>query len=329
MPRGEWVDFGLLKKLVDSAWDGGVGCEEVVVVGLASGLNQLLDLCCVNVGILTNPHKPESLPTLDALCDALVAHGCTPVLDQETARLVGEIGIPAGEFSGHVEVAAVLGGDGTMLHALSRLGNFQKPVAGINIGNLGFLTSCKDDEVDVFAAAIAEGRYTTSVRTLLEATIHREGRAAESFIALNEVTLARGDTGRLVSLHARVNGELLNDYRADGLIIATPTGSTAYSLSAGGPLIDPRAAVFVITPICPHSLSQRSLVLGDDSTIEVSGQDRDGGTTIFTVDGRDSIHLGAGDRVVVKKADRSFHLLRLEGRSFYEALRQKLGWQGV
>lgn len=216
-----------------------------------------------------------------------------------------------------------------MLHALSRLGNFQKPVAGINIGNLGFLTSCKDDEVDVFAAAIAEGRYTTSVRTLLEATIHREGRAAESFIALNEVTLARGDTGRLVSLHARVNGELLNDYRADGLIIATPTGSTAYSLSAGGPLIDPRAAVFVITPICPHSLSQRSLVLGDDSTIEVSGQDRDGGTTIFTVDGRDSIHLGAGDRVVVKKADRSFHLLRLEGRSFYEALRQKLGWQGV
>ena len=282
----------------------------------------------MNVGILANPHKPESLPTLHALRAALVAHGCSPVLDQETASLVGEIGIPAADFASHVEVAAVLGGDGTMLHALSRLGNFQKPVAGINIGNLGFLTSCKDDELDVFAAAIAQGRYTTSVRTLLNATIHRQGKPAESFIALNEVTLARGDTGRLVSLHARVNGELLNDYRADGLIIATPTGSTAYSLSAGGPLIDPSAAVFVITPICPHSLSQRSLVLGDDSTIELSAQDRDGGPTIFTVDGRDNIHIGSGDRVVVKKADRSFHLLRLEDRTFYEALRQKLGWQG-
>ena len=171
------------------------------------------------------------------------------MLDEETADLAGESGgIPAAAFSERVDIAAVLGGDGTMLHALSRLGNFEKPVAGINIGTLGFLTSCKDDELDVFAAAIAEGRYTTSVRTLLEATVHREGKPSESFIALNEVTLARGDTGRLVSLRARVNGELLNDYRADGLIVATPTGSTAYSLSAGGPLIAPGAAVFVITP---------------------------------------------------------------------------------
>ncbi len=283
----------------------------------------------MNVGILVNPHKPESLPTLHALRAALAARGWGTVLDEETAGLVGERGIPAAEFADHVQVAAVLGGDGTMLHALSRLGNFQKPVAGINIGNLGFLTSCKDNELDVFAAAIAQGRYTTSVRTLLEATIHRHGMPAESFIALNEITLARGDTGRLVSLRARVNGDLLNDYRADGLIIATPTGSTAYSLSAGGPLIDPSAAVFVITPICPHSLSQRSLVLGDDSSIELSTEEREGGPMMFTVDGRDSIHIGPSDRVVVKKADRSFHLLRLEGRSFYEALRQKLGWQGV
>jgi NAD+ kinase len=283
----------------------------------------------VNIGIFVNPHKPESLPTLHALRAALAAQGCTTVLDQETASLVGETGIPATEFSSHVQVAAVLGGDGTMLHALARLGDFQKPVAGINIGNLGFLTSCKDNELDVFAAAIAQGRYTTSVRTLLQATIHRQGKPAESFVALNEVTLARGDTGRLVSLCARVNGELLNHYRADGLIIATPTGSTAYSLSAGGPLIDPSAAVFVITPICPHSLSQRSLVLGDDSTVELSAEDRDGGPTIFTVDGRDNMPINSGDRLMVRKADRSFHLLQLEGRSFYEALRLKLGWQGV
>ena len=258
------------------------------------------------------------------------SHGCTAVLDSDTAILAGEQGgIPAAEFSSHVDIAAVLGGDGTMLHALSKLGNFEKPVAGINIGTLGFLTSFTDDELDIFAAAIASGAWSTSVRTLLEATVHRHGEASQTFIALNEVTLARGDTGRLVSLRAMVNGELLNDYRADGLIVATPTGSTAYSLSAGGPLIAPDAGVFVITPICPHSLSQRSLILSDDSMIELSSQDREAGPMIFTVDGRDNIHIERGGRIEVKKSKRSFHLLRLKGGSFYDALRQKLHWQGM
>jgi NAD+ kinase len=284
----------------------------------------------VNVGIIVNPHKSASLSTLHALRAALAAQGCSVLLDQETAALAGETGgVPAAEFSKHVEIAAVLGGDGTMLHAVSRLGDFEKPVAGINIGTLGFLTSCKDDELDIFAEAVAKNRFTTSVRTLLDATVHRHGKPPESFIALNEVTLARGDTGRLISLRAQVNGELLNDYRADGLIVATPTGSTAYSLSAGGPLISPSAGVFVITPICPHSLSQRSLVLADDSIVELSSEDRDGGPMIFIVDGRDSVRIEPGDHIEVRKASRSFHLLQLEGASFYGALRQKLHWQGV
>ncbi len=284
----------------------------------------------MNVGIIVNPHKTGSLPTLHALRAALKSRGCNTVLEEETAVFAGESGgVPASDFSSHVEITAVLGGDGTMLNALSRLGNYEKPVAGINIGTLGFLTSCKDDELDLFAAAVAEGRYTTSVRTLLEAIVYRKGKPHETFVALNEVTLARGDTGRLVSLRAQVDGELLNDYRADGLIIATPTGSTAYSLSAGGPLIAPGAAVFVITPICPHSLSQRSLVLSDDSVIGLSSEDPESGPMLFTVDGRDSTRIGPGDRIEVRKARRSFHLLRLEDHSFYQALRQKLGWQGV
>jgi NAD+ kinase len=122
---------------------------------------------------------------------------------------------------------------------------------------------------------------------------------------------------------------LLNDYRADGLIVATPTGSTAYSLSAGGPLIAPGAGVFLITPICPHSLSQRALVLSDSCVVELSSEDRDSDPMIFTVDGRDNLRIEPGDHIEVRKSHRSFHLLRLEGRSFYEALRQKLGWQGV
>jgi NAD+ kinase len=252
------------------------------------------------------------------------------VLEEQTAALAGETnGIPAIEFSREVDIAAVIGGDGTMLHAVSRLGIFEKPVAGIHVGTLGFLTSCRDDELELFAEALLSGNFTTSARTLLDAAVHRQGRPVESFTALNEITLARGETGRLVSLTARVNGELLNHYRADGLIVATPTGSTAYSLSAGGPLIAPGAAVFLITPICPHSLSQRALVLSDSCVVGLSSDDHDSAPMLFTVDGRDTVRIGGGDHIEVRKSPRSFHLLRLEGRSFYEALRQKLGWQGV
>ncbi|MBC7979010.1 MAG: NAD(+)/NADH kinase [Armatimonadetes bacterium] len=284
----------------------------------------------MSVGIIANPHKLGSVPTLLALRSALAARGITTVLEEETAALVGESGgIPAKSFAQLVEIAAVIGGDGTMLHALARLGDFDKPVAGINVGTLGFLTSCKDDELDVFSASIADGKFTTSARTLLDVTVRRSGQLDASFVALNEVTLARGVTGRLISLRARVNGELLNDYRADGLIVATPTGSTAYSLSAGGPLISPDAAVFLITPICPHSLSQRALALSDSCVIELSLVDHESGPMLFTVDGRDSVRIEQGDLIEVKKSVKSFHLLRLEGSSFYEALRKKLGWQGV
>lgn len=284
----------------------------------------------MNVGILANPHKPGSIPTLHALRSALAAQDIHCLLEEQTAILAGERGgIPAAAFPREVDLAAVIGGDGTMLHALSQFGDFAKPVAGINVGTLGFLTSCKDDELDVFAAALATGRFATCARTLLEATVHHPGQPAVSFTALNEITVTRGATGRLVSLQARVNGELLNDYRADGLIVATPTGSTAYSLSAGGPLIAPGAGVFLITPICPHSLSQRALVLADSCLVELSSLDHDSQPMLFTVDGRDSVRIVPGDRIEVRKSARSFRLLRLEGQSFYLSLRQKLGWQGL
>jgi NAD+ kinase len=284
----------------------------------------------VTVGILLNPLKAGSVPTLVALEQALREEGIETLLDERSAVIAGRNdAISAAEFSQHVDVAAVIGGDGTMLHAVSRLGDFEKPVAGINIGTLGFLTTCTDAEMPQFARALAAGRYATSARMLLTATVQRSGKPQMEFTALNEITLARGDTGRLISLRALVNGELLNNYRADGLIIATPTGSTAYSLAAGGPLIAPGAAVMLITPICPHSLSQRALVLPDDSVVELSCEDHDKAPMLFTVDGRESIRIGEGDSIEVRKSERSFNLLRLEGSSFYEALRSKLGWQGV
>jgi len=283
----------------------------------------------VKVGILANPQKPDARRVIPALRAALAARGIESVLETDTAAWLGEAGgIPGKEFATQVDVAVAMGGDGTMLNAVAKLGVFEKPVAGLNLGTLGFLTSCTDDELDLFAGSLAEGRFSTSRRTLLEATVFDNGSASETFFALNEITLARGQTGRLVSLLATVNGELLNHYRADGLIVSTPTGSTAYSLSAGGPLIDPASGVFLITPICPHSLSQRSLVVCDNSEIVLAPEKADEGAMLFTVDGRETVSIEAGSRIVVKKSTRTFHLLRLEGRTFYEALRQKLKWHG-
>jgi NAD+ kinase len=284
----------------------------------------------LKIGILANPHKPEALQTLRALRVALEARACTVILDEQTAALAGEPGgVPPAEFCHQVDLAAVLGGDGTVLDALARLGDFTKPLAGVNIGRLGFLTSCTDTELEAFAEAVTTGHFQTSERSLLEAVIHRVGQEGERFIALNEITLARGETGRLVSVVATVNGELLNHYRADGLIVATPTGSTAYSLSAGGPLIAPSAGVFVITPICPHSLSQRSLVLSDQAVVRLAPESAETSPMLFTADGRDTTRIEPGDWIEIRKAPQVLHLLMLEDHSFYQALRQKLRWQGL
>ncbi|MEI7929163.1 MAG: NAD(+)/NADH kinase, partial [Verrucomicrobiales bacterium] len=170
----------------------------------------------MKVGIIANPRKHDARQAIVELRGALARRGIESVLETATAGWFGEPdGIPGREFAGLVDAVAVLGGDGTMLNAVACLGVFEKPVAGINLGTLGFLTSCTDNEVDLFAEALATGSFTTTRRTLLEAVVCQNGSPPESFFALNEVTLARGQTGRLVSLVATVNGELLNHYRAD------------------------------------------------------------------------------------------------------------------
>ena len=283
----------------------------------------------MRVGIIANTQKGDARIAIDRLTAVLAVRGMTTLLEKEAAALCG---VPGGldgpELAAASDVIAVLGGDGTMLNAAAKLGATDKPVAGINIGTLGFLTSCTDDEVETFAEALLTGNYATSRRTLLIARVSSVDGSVNEFLALNEIGLARGQTGRLVSLSAYVDGDLLNHYRADGLIVATPTGSTAYSLSAGGPLISPSAAAFVITPICPHTLSQRSLVISDESVVVLAPDNADEAPMIFTVDGRDGVSIHSGDRIEVRKADHVLNLLRLPGHSFYEALRQKLNWRG-
>ncbi|MCH7228541.1 NAD(+)/NADH kinase [Haloferula sp. A504] len=283
----------------------------------------------MTVGIIANPHKEGSRRTVEALIAALEDHGLSFALETTAAEMTDRLpGLSGKALAETADVIAVIGGDGTMLHAMAKLGGCPKPMAGINIGNLGFLTSCTDDEIPEFVDALVSGSFSTSERILLDACVETRDGSTKRFLALNEAVLARGQTGRLVALEAKVDGEVLNRYRADGLIVASPTGSTAYSLSAGGPLISPSAGVFVITPICPHTLSQRSLVVSDDVEIELSPEEPSDGPMLFTVDGRDCVEIGPADRVRVRKAGQQLNLLRLEGRSFYAALRQKLNWRG-
>jgi len=283
----------------------------------------------VKVGIMVNERKADARDAVAALRDVLRSRGIEVLLHHPAASLISSTdSFDASELAAQSDVIAVLGGDGTMLAAMEKIGNTEKPVAGINIGTLGFLTSCTENELELFADALVSGDYRTSERTLLHSVICHADGTEQEFLALNEVVLARGQTGKLVNLCARINGEILNHYRADGLIVTTPTGSTAYNLSAGGPLISPDARVFVITPICPHSLSYRSLVIDDAAEVEIIPEGSGDEPMFFTVDGRDIVQIFAGSRIQVKKSSRSFHLLRLKNRSFYEALRQKLGWRG-
>ncbi len=281
----------------------------------------------MNVGIIANPHKSGAKKTLRDLCAALDQENISWILETHTAKLINSAdGIDASTFASICDVVAVLGGDGTMLDASNKIGPADIPVAGINIGTLGFLTTCTDNELDIFAQALASGSYSLIKRMQLRATVTSADGSTQHFRALNEITLARGQTGRLVSLDAWVDGELLNHYRADGLIVATATGSTAYSLSAGGPLIAPKANVFVITPICPHSLSNRSLIVSDSSVVKLAPAADAECPMLFTVDGRDVVEICQGSRVTVEQAGHALPLLRLPDRTFYSTLRQKLGW---
>lgn len=281
----------------------------------------------MKVGIIANPHKEGASNTITALSVVLEQHGIATVLEDDTAAIIGSSStLSAPELAKECDVIAVLGGDGTMLNAAHRIGPTDTPLAGINIGTLGFLTSCKDDELHLFAEGLLEKSYKVVPRILLQSSVVYSNGKVDTDFAVNEITLSRGQTGRLISLDAYIDGALLNHYHADGLIVATPTGSTAYSLAAGGPLLSPIAKAFVITPICPHSLTNRSLVLDQSSEVELVTAETSDCTSFYSIDGREVIELPCDARLQIKKADHQLHILRLKDRSYFSTLREKLHW---
>ena len=227
-----------------------------------------------------------------------------------------------------IECVLVLGGDGTLLQAARELLQRHIPLLGINLGTLGFLTSAEKSELPKCLDSVLDDSCSIDERMMLEGVAYHGSEKIQMNIALNDVIIARAGFSRLVELKIYVNGELLSIYNADGIIVSTPTGSTGYSLSAGGPIIFPQTDVIVITPICPHSLQARSLVVsGEDRIMIEIGRRRktQKEEAMVTFDGRSAQELETGDRIEIYKAQATTQLIRLKGRSFYQVLQNKIG----
>ena len=227
-----------------------------------------------------------------------------------------------------IECVLVLGGDGTLLQAARELLQRHIPLLGINLGTLGFLTSAEKSELPKCLDSVLDDSCSIDERMMLEGVAYHGSEKIQMNIALNDVIIARAGFSRLVELKIYVNGELLSIYNADGIIVSTPTGSTGYSLSAGGPIIFPQTDVIVITPICPHSLQARSLVVsGEDRIMIEIGRRRktQKEEAMVTFDGRSAQELETGNRIEIYKAQETTQLIRLKGRSFYQVLQNKIG----
>jgi NAD+ kinase len=243
------------------------------------------------------------------------------------ARLRARVAPDAPSVARAVDLLLVFGGDGTMLRVAREVAGAHTPLLGVNLGGLGFLTAVRTNELDHALEQIWDGHFSFESRALIESLAQTEGRTLRAS-ALNDIVISRGIVSRLIQLDVDVDGEPLTRYRGDGLIISSPTGSTAYSLAAGGALVAPSADVFALTPICPHTLTNRPLILPLRSIIRVRAISPKP-STILSADGQMLGELNAGDTVTVRRSRRSVRLVQLGQRSFFEALREKLHWRGA
>jgi NAD+ kinase len=281
------------------------------------------------VGIVAHSGKSGAASLTRALLKDLGEHRIEARLETETAHLLGRSdGCTIPELAEVCEIILVLGGDGSILRVAHSLGEKMCPLLGINLGALGFLTCVNSADHSEVVQTIAAGQVVLSSRALLQVDkLDSAGNVLASFRALNDAVISRGQISRLVKVQVNINGDQLTEYHADGLIVATSTGSTAYSLSAGGPIIVPGSGVFVITPICPHVLTNRSVIVSQASCIEISPCP-DNQEVFLTVDGQDQSAVANTDRVRIRAAAQRLSLGLLPGTTFPQVLRQKLRWSG-
>ena len=280
------------------------------------------------VGIISRPRREDIARVVPPLIEWLRAHGVEVVCDSETGECIGPLTGQTRkreELPAHSDLLIVLGGDGTLLSAARLAAARQVPILAVNLGGMGFLTTVPQDELYQILEEIFSEKHRVSERVLLEARIVRDGAVIRRQIALNDAVLNKAALARIMDVVLRVDGEYVTTYKADGLILSTPTGSTAYSLAAGGPIVYPTVESFVVTPICPHTLTNRPLVIPDTAKIEIDFQSEDD-AVFLTLDGQIGIELARGDHIVVRKARETLRLVRPAKKTYFEILRSKLKW---
>jgi len=280
-----------------------------------------------NVAIFAKVHDPRCLGIASDLINWLEEKGCTPLPEAQLTRQLGYHRVLSeAEVRDQAELVVVLGGDGTLISVARLFSGRDVPILGVNLGSLGFLTEITVEELYTRLEKVLEGNPRVSERMMLEVTLHREGQEIEKCHVLNDMVINKGALARIVDLETKVNRHFLTTYKADGLIISTPTGSTGYSLSAGGPIIHPLMSCIVITPICPHTLTNRPIVVTDESVISITVASSFDEKVYLTLDGQVGFELREGDSVEVRKALKTTALVMSKTRDYFELLRTKLKW---
>lgn len=255
--------------------------------------------------------------------------GLRVVVDENMAHVLPETlgpALPLERIGPAVDVAVVVGGDGTLLHVARNLAEYEVPVIGVNQGRLGFLTDIPLADMERDVGRILDGEYQAERRLLLHADVYRRDRLMLTARAFNDVVVTKGALARLIEYETYVDDQFVNSARGDGLIVATPTGSTAYAMSAGGPILHPTLPALALVPICPHTLSNRPIVISSDAIVQIVLVGPSAGHAYVTFDGQLNYDLEDGDRIHLRRANHSVELLHPAGRSHYDVLREKLGW---
>ena len=281
------------------------------------------------IGIVLKPHQPEALKTICELVVWLAERNISlvggPEIERERIEHQTGCGVDQFESAGDVDLMLVLGGDGTMIATARMIGDQEVPVLGVNYGGLGYLAEFRIEELYTALESILSGNYRLDRRVMLEVELKSGDKPAQLSRVLNDVVINKSALARIIQIDAYLNHQFVNSFRADGLIVSTPTGSTAYNLSAGGPVIFPSMNAVVITPICPFTLSNRPIVVPNDAEIELLLK-TDNEEVALTLDGQVGFPLKVEDRVAIRKSRTTFNLIQPMNRNYFDVLRDKLRW---
>jgi len=279
-----------------------------------------------SIGVITKPNSERAADIVPKLLEWLRERGSGARCDLETASYVkGMTGIPRNEVPEGADLVVLLGGDGTLLSAARAIGGRGIPLFAVNLGSMGFLTAIPVEMLFPELEAALGGQHRIETRRFLRCELQRGGKTIRGDEALNDIVIDKVEIARMIEVDVRVDDQAMCSYRADGLIISTPTGSTAYSLSAGGPIIFPSVASLGITPICPHTLTNRPVIVDDTSIITLTSRAEDD-KAYLTIDGQIGEPLKRGDVVICRRSENALHLIRPPQLGFFDVLRQKLKW---